>query len=131
MVTENESPLEMGQSDFKQCREKHTGYFVIVKCSVACRVWVAPGSRIHVFYSDEKKDKLCVIIKMAEVRLVKGACSLDTRTYSLRMVDGEGITGCTIIHLILGDVYLKEAVALVYDCSMHRNVQNKQKILFA
>lgn len=47
-------------------------FVVIVNGAEGCIILVIPGSRIYMFYSDEKKAKMCQVIMTEQVRLPSG-----------------------------------------------------------
>lgn len=61
----------MEHDDFEHRQERNLGCVVVVNGSEECTLLVAPRSRNYVLSSDEKKPKLCEIIKIEDIKLPK------------------------------------------------------------
>lgn len=71
LITGRDCSPKTEDKDIDHHIEKHSVYFVIVNNSRECNIWVAPGSQNYLFCDKKEKDKLCKVIKMEKVKLLR------------------------------------------------------------
>lgn len=69
LITGKDCTLQKGYKSLEQGRVRNSGYFVILKSSGDGTIWVAPGSQIHLVYSDKEKAELFEVSHLKVVRL--------------------------------------------------------------